>query len=250
MSQGSIKNGVYTGDGSEAVIGEYGVIVDAAGPGPPSYSQHVAINDNGQIAYILADSVGWNRISRRTGNNTVTVATIGDTPSDLSGSITGFAASVDMNSLGEVAFVAVLDTPAIGVFIGDGTSIRTKFSTTNPAIGLATQISINDSADVLYTVIEAGVNSIRVTRSDATETLVSSGDSFSRRTIQSAGFAPPALNDFGQVALQLIMDDGSEVIVRADPLIPTDVPALGLMGLAFCFVFTLITGSLATSHRR
>jgi hypothetical protein len=227
MSRGAVRNGVYQGDGTESVFGDYVVIEEnPSGTGPPIYRDMVAVNASGQVAYLVDESAGFGvRISRSGPSGPVTIAQVGDTIEGAPGSILGLHPPA-MSDSGSVAFIAILYPPAFGVFIEDGNSIQIAYLETSPEANPQRVVSINNEGAVLIGGSFDGQEGLYIVQDGDYEQVVKVGDPLLGSTIDSVYALQPALNDAGQVAFHAEVAGGTQVIVRADPIVAEEVPGI------------------------
>jgi hypothetical protein len=247
MSRGAVRNGIYQGDGTESVFGDYAVIEEnTSGTGTPIYRDAVAANPSGQVAYLVEESVGYGiRISRSGPSGMATIAQSGDTIAGVPGSILVLRPPA-MNDSGSVAFVASLTEPnAQAVLIGDGVSTRLVHLNTVPStILLAPVVSINNLEEVLIGGQFDGKEALFVVRDQTLEKVVEAGDALLGSVIDQLGLVSPALNDAGQVAFYAKLATGLEVVVRADPIAAPEVPSLSWLPIGGLAVILATLGAL------
>ena len=245
MSRGAVRNGVYQGDGTESAFSEYVVVEEnPLGTGPPDYDQRVAVNSSGQVAYLVYEADGSQRISRSGPSGTVTIAQTGDTVEGVPGPILGPSPPA-INESGNVAFVAGVSGVGSGVFIGDGTSTQTVHLFTDPGISIGSSVvSINNSDAVLISGTFDGRPARYVARNQNLEKVVEFGDPFRGSTIDEVGTGSPALNDAGQVAFHAGVSGGPDAIVRADPIVAPEVPSLSWIPVGGLAVLLAAFGAL------
>jgi hypothetical protein len=222
VSRGSVRNGIYQGDGTESVFSDYAVVEEnPSGAGLPTYDERVAVNESGQVAYIVYEADGTWRLSRSGPSGTVTIAQTGDAIEGAPGPILDLFFPA-INDSGRVAFFATLSPPGsggFGVFIGDGNSIQTVYLDTPPDLELSSGlVSINNDDAVLIAGSFDGQEALYVVQNQNFEQVVKVGDPLLGSTIISFYAHSPALNDAGQVAFFAEVAGGPDVIVRADPI--------------------------------
>jgi hypothetical protein len=226
VSRGAVRNGVYAGDGSETSFGDYTVIEEnATGEPLPAFDPPVGVNEAGVAAYLRTQTSGVQQVVRAAGGAPEVIAQPGDSVSDQPGQIQFLGPYACLNASGDVAFVAVLDTPVLGVFIGDGTAIRTAAdSRAGDFDVLGSVVGVNDAGQVAFRGERDGVARLFVGGGGALDEVVTEGAPFLDSVVNQIHAFSPALNEAGQVAFTLGLLNGRNVVVRADPLDPDAVP--------------------------
>ncbi len=243
-SRGSSRNGVYTADGSEDSVEDYGVVIEDVTSAPlPFFGSWLDINDAGNVVFDRSEVVEIEgvRMGRTellvSGEAGVSlVATRGSQPSDQDGYL-DHPANFAMDARGRVAFFTIiLDLPVAGLFLFDGSEIRTLVEATPDSEDLPDgHLALNDLGELAYGAfaLEDGDNTDDQTVYVAGEVVLRSGDSLDGRTVREAEFLPTALNDARQLALHVWFEGGVQAIYRAGP-IPT-VPSFSATGGGLLF---------------
>jgi len=250
ISRGAVRNGVYQGTGTESVFGDYVVVEEnPSGVGPPDYDEMVAVNALGQVAYLVNEADGSQRISRLGPSGVVTIARTGDVIDGLPGPILGLGPPA-INDSGKVAFTAGAIGFGEGIFIGDAISTQMVYLFPSPGTLLSRHVSINNDDAVLIGGSFDGEKALYVIRNQNLEQVAGTGDPLLGSTIDDILAVSPALNDAGQVSFLAGVAGGPNVIVRADPVAAPVVPSLSQTFVGVLAAFLAILGARRVAHIR
>lgn len=176
--------------------------------------------------------------ARRDGSEVIVVVADDGTVTpvvDTSGQFARFM-EIDLNDNGSVAFDAALNDGTFGVFRidppnGANPTLAKIIDSNGTGSGNFVQVSINDSGQVAYQFRDAedifstvGIgNGRRFGVFGLGPVVLGPGSVAFGRTVSSAQIGRDALNNLGQVVMHVDFDDGSQMVVRADPFNPLNV---------------------------
>jgi hypothetical protein len=194
------------GSGSPQVVAEIGSLFMSVDRAP-------SINNTGKVAFTASRTSGVRGIFARQGAS----GDIGTVIDDGSPWV-GFTAC-DINDAGTVAFIGTRDTLNRGVYrttggttitIAEGGQLSQEFN----------GFSMNNSGRVAYQRGPTFGGAIFLGPDIFKRRVIGNGDFLFGRTVASALLDRGALNDQGQLAVSLSFTDGSNMIVRVDPIVP------------------------------
>lgn len=176
------------------------------------------INDGGTVAFLAQFPTGGSAIFTGSGGPLTTIA-------DTSGPFSNFRGSPSLNKGGIVAFIGALKTGPEGIFTGSGGAITTIVTSGAVFSGTFRSPSINTAGTVAFHAFpNAGGSGIFIGADPVADKVIRTGDPLFGSTVTELLFSTGALNDAGQVAFHALLADGSEVIGRANPIVPNRPP--------------------------
>ena len=174
----------------------------------PAYEVAFAARDKGPVPRSAVYKVS--------GTNLITVA-----HTDTSNFIYTAEEAVSIDDLGRVAFVGILaPTAARGVYIGDGGGPVTIYADSTWAYELFGPVSISTMGVVFEAKLDSGDRGVYAGPNPADDKVIQVGDFLPGypAKVTSVSMGPEAYNNTGQVAMRVSFADGTQRIIRADPL--------------------------------
>jgi len=173
-----------------------------------SISELPVINSVGDIAYLVRATAGSQSLQRFDGTSSAVIATIG-IDQFQSGDPFQRIDIFHLNTAGEIAFAAETSIQS-GVFVADGTGLRTIYDSTrpeNPGAGKVGAPHINDDGDVVFRGQIGTSQSILVNRGSGNEFILETGPTFS-------SFSTPRILNDGTVLYEARRNDGVRGLFR------------------------------------
>ncbi len=252
-SHGALRNGVYVGDGSETGFSDYDVIFEDSSSVPaPRIGAYTDINDAGHVVFGYSSHADpgdpyptLRRVLVGNGVSTRLVAEEGVTAVDQSVPLIkpgGFS----MNDSGHVAFdTGLSDWSGAGVFLFDGSEIRTLvlagLSDPLPSASLA----LNDRGEVAYVAFEQGdPGGFFLFVGD--DLVLRYGDPLDGVPVEQVRLLPNAFNDARQLALWVQREGLDWAVYLVEPV--EAVPALSPVP-GFVLAATVALAGLAALRR-
>jgi hypothetical protein len=177
-----------------------------------AFSQGAVINNDGTVAF---------RASRDSGNPGIFVGSAGSTsPVYLQGSGFTFLGQPEINDDGTLAFFGSMGGLS-GVFTGNG-GPTTTIADTDGAFSSFTPLSvgINNAGRVAFqATLDSGGSGIFVGPDPINDVVISVGDLLFGSTVTELRLFHQGFNDAGQIAFIAGLEDGRQIMARADPLV-------------------------------
>lgn len=183
------------------------------GDGPPSAYSIPSINDRGVVAFHAKLDTGATGIFAGSGKGTRTIA-------DSTGMFNSFS-SPSINNSGTVAFMAQKDNGQHGIYkVNRQGELRTVVDENGPFSFFNSDPALNDQGDVAFLAyLDAGGSGIYTGRNPATSKVIVVGDSLGGSRVAQLVIAEHSLNNNGQIAFGAILENGTQAIFRADPVV-------------------------------
>lgn len=185
------------------------------------------INNSGTVAFVAGLTTGTSAIVTSAGEATSIIA-------DTSGpnNFISFGDLVTLNNSGTVAFRASSVTGVSGIFTGSGGPVTTIIDNSgafNLSLSISPPIAINDSGTVAFlTDLDSREIGIFTGPDPVADKVIATGDPLFGSTVTSLGFSNKGLSNSGQLAFFARLADGSEAIVRTEP-VPESTSGLALL---------------------
>jgi len=227
-----VANGIFTTDGNSTTS-----IVDSQGAFA-LFGSSPAINETGTVAFVGKLGNGSSTDGIFTSTNGL-LTTVVDTSGPFKGFGFGFEPAI--NDDGTLAFFAQRDTGEFGIFSHDNGVVTTLADTNSLFSSFGVPAINNDGTIAFFARLDTGSEGIFVGSDPLRDRVIAEGDSLFGSTVADLNpfsFSRKALNDTGQIAFFAKLEDGREVIVRADPIrekVPEASPIAGLLSFgALC----------------
>lgn len=196
------------------------------------------INNSGHIAFAKVDDNGNLGMFLWNGSTIVQVVDVTTNGAGLATTSNADIQPPRINNVDHIVFHGRLATGYFGVFTeANGTVSPIALSGLSgveySGFGLTAAINDADEVAFLASVIDSGnglynFNGIFTGASPINDKVIQAGDSLFGATVLDVGFSSFGLNNNGQIAFWAQLDDGRQVIARADPV--RDLPVLTLPG--------------------
>jgi hypothetical protein len=154
-----------------------------------------------------------------------------------------------INDLDQVAFMATDMMGVSTLYMTGAGGIATVADTAGPFAeyhnAFGSRPAINNNGDIVFfAALDGGGNGAFTGPDAVNDRILGAGDVLFGRTVADVVFGPAALNDRGQFVMQILMETGPALIVRADPV--PEPTTIGLLTAALGGGLT----SRARSRRR
>ncbi|ACK72954.1 hypothetical protein PCC7424_4592 [Gloeothece citriformis PCC 7424] len=177
-----------------------------------------SINDRGQVAF--KNEVAGIFVGKQ-GKPTNTFKTI----ADGSGQFDRFDFLPDINNKGIVAFSAKLDDGSSGIFLGNTKKPTNDTITIVDSQGLFDSfqdVALSDKGEIAFEAsLDTGEFGIFTGDDPIADKVIAIGDLLFGSTVTGLDFFIEGLNNSGQIAFSAELENGTEVVVRANPTNPT-----------------------------
>lgn len=170
------------------------------------------INDAMTVVVIAALAEGGQAIVTADGRATEIVA-------DATGRFDRFATFPVINDENVVAFFAGLDNGSTGIFKAADDEIETVVNSHGAYRDFVGSFSLNNHGAIAFAAsTDDGVDGIFTGANPKTHKVVAIGDALFGSSVTELDFFREGLNDHGQVAFVASLADGTQALVRADPV--------------------------------
>lgn len=207
------SNGTLTNiaDSSSNGFSTFNVGFDTVGGNSPLSSYTIpSINEVGTVAFNAGLDAGGQGIF--TGNSQG-VTKIADSADNFD-----LFSSADINEQGTVAFLAQLDDKSTGIFTSSDGQLTTIADTSGDFSSFLSDPSINNQGTVAFlATLDNGVTGIFTGSDPLTDKVLAIGDELFGSTVTDLIITQSGLNDQGQLAFEVVLENGSDFVLRADP---------------------------------
>ncbi len=198
---------------TDGIFSSFDVGLDTVGGDGPLTSLDISpsINENDQVAFSAGLDAGGQGIFVGDGKTTTEIA-------NNYGEFDLFSAP-DINDEEEIAFLVQRDNGSRGIYLNSYGETELLVDDSGQFSFFNSQPALNNNGEVaFYAQLDDGSAGIYVASEIGNELIVSVGDELAGSTVADLIIVQDGLNDFGQVAYQAELADGSFAIFRADPI--------------------------------
>ncbi len=205
-----VKTEIASTDG---IFSSFDVGLDTIGGDGPLTSLDISpsINESEQVAFNAGLDAGGQGIFVGDGKSTTEIA-------NSYGEFDLFS-SPDINDEGAIAFLAQRDDGSRGIYLNSYGETELLVDDSEQFSFFNSQPALNNNGEVaFYAELDDGSTGIYVASEIGSELVISVGDELDGSIVKDLIIVQDGLNDFGQVAFQAELEDGSFAIFRADPV--------------------------------
>lgn len=198
---------------TDGIFSSFDVGLDTVGGDGPLTSLDISpsINESDQVAFSAGLDAGGQGIFVGDGKTTTEIA-------NSYGEFDLFS-SPDINDEEEIAFLVQRDNGSRGIYLDSYGETELLVDDSGQFSLFNSQPALNNNGEVaFYAELDDGSAGIYVASEIGSELIVSVGDEINDSTVKDLIIVQDGLNDFGQVAFQAELEDGSFAIFRADPI--------------------------------
>lgn len=229
------SNGTLTNiaDSSSSLFSTFNVGFDTVGGNSPLSSYTIpSINEAGTVAFNAGLDAGGQGIFTGSSQGVTTVA-------DSNGNFDSFS-SADINEQGAVAFLAQLDDQSTGIFTSINGQITTVADTSGDFSSFLSDPSINDKGAVAFlATLDSGVTGIFTGSDPLTDKVLAIGDQLFGSTVTNLIITQSGLNNQDQLAFEVVLANGSDFVLRADPQ-PVPEPGESVVSVLALGIFLVL----------
>ncbi|MGF1590203.1 MAG: calcium-binding protein [Pleurocapsa sp.] len=198
---------------TDGIFSSFDVGLDTIGGDGPLTSLDISpsINESEQVAFSAGLDAGGQGIFVGDGESITEIA-------NSYGEFDLFS-SPDINDEGAIAFLAQRDNGSRGIYLNSYGETELLVDDSEQFSFFNSQPALNNNGEVaFYAELDDGSAGIYVASEIGNELVVSVGDQVDDSTVKDLVIVQDGLNDYGQVAFQAELADGSFAIFRAEPI--------------------------------
>ena len=210
----TLSNGEITEIASTyGIFSSFDVSLDVIGGDGPLTSLDIspALNENDEVAFNAGLDAGGQGIFVGDGETIIEVA-------NSEGEFDLFSYP-DLNDEGTTAFLVQRDDGTRGIYTNGYGETELLVDDSGKFSFFSSETALNNNGEVaFYAELDDGSAGIYVASELGTTLIAAEGDEINGVIVKELGITQEGLNDLGQVAFQVLLEDGTNAIFRADPI--------------------------------